>query len=112
MLSVLKAAVADNKRELLVASEEMTDAKAKEEYEEKLGILEGLIHDAWLLRNGAGDAQILNIDIRPDLLQIAESSTSATLAGWLNGIEAIYENFIVNINRKVATDSLFVSMAG
>ncbi|MEO8573961.1 MAG: DNA polymerase III subunit delta' [Pyrinomonadaceae bacterium] len=111
MLSVLKAAVAEDKRALLIGSEEMTDAKVKEEYEEKLGILEGLIHDAWLLRNGAGDAEILNIDIKPDLSQIARASTSPTLAGWLNEIETMYENFIVNINRKVATDSLFVSMA-
>ncbi|HUR98234.1 MAG TPA: DNA polymerase III subunit delta' [Pyrinomonadaceae bacterium] len=112
MLAVLRAAVGDNKRELLAASEEMADAKVKEEYEEKLGILEGLIHDAWLLRNGAGEAEILNIDIKPDLSRIAESADSPTLSRWLNEIEAMYENFIVNINRKVATDSLFVSMAG
>ena len=112
MLSVLKAAIADDKRALLAASEEMNDAKAKEEFEEKLAILEGLIHDAWLLRNGAGDAEILNIDIKLELAQIAESSDSPALARWLNEIETMYENFIVNINRKVATDSLFVSMAG
>jgi DNA polymerase III subunit delta' len=111
MLSVLKAAVADNKRELLVASEEMTDAKVKEEYEEKLGILEGLIHDLWLLRNGAGDAEILNMDMKPDLVPIAEAVESARLAGWLNEIEAMYESFIVNINRKIATDALFIEMA-
>jgi DNA polymerase III subunit delta' len=112
MLSVLKAAVADDKRELLVVSEEMSDAKVKEEYEEKLGILQGLIHDTWLLRNGVGDAEILNIDIKSDLLQIAHASDSPTLARWLNEIETICENFIVNINRKVATDALFVTMAG
>jgi DNA polymerase-3 subunit delta' len=112
MLNVLKAAVADNRRELLVASEEMSDAKVKEEYEEKLGILEGLIHDAWLIRNGAGDSEVLNIDIKPDLADIAQAVDSPTLAGWLSDIETLYENFIVNINRKVATDALFVSMAG
>ena len=111
MLGVLKAAVGDNKRELLAASEEMADAKNKEEYEEKLGILQGLIHDVWLLRNGGDEREILNIDIKPDLEHVAQVTSSTRIADWLNEIETVQENFIVNVNRKVATDALFVGMA-
>lgn len=110
MLGVLKAAAADNKRELLAASEEMADAKNKDEYEEKLGILQSLIHDVWVLVTGA-DVEILNSEIESDLVQLSRQVSSPTLARWLAEIEAMSENFIVNINRKVATDALFVEMS-
>jgi DNA polymerase-3 subunit delta' len=111
MLGVIKAAAIDNKRELLSASEEMADAKNKDEYEEKLGVLQSLIHDVWILVTGA-DVEILNAEIEDELVQISRQVSSQTLGHWLCEIEAMSENFIVNINRKVATDSLFVSMAG
>ncbi|MEO8041713.1 MAG: DNA polymerase III subunit delta' [Acidobacteriota bacterium] len=111
MLGVLKAAAVDNKRELLAASEEMADAKNKDEYEEKLGVLQTLIHDVWLLVNAA-DVEILNSEIEAELIQLSRQVSSPTLARWLGEIEVMSENFIVNINRKIATDSLFVEMAG
>ena len=110
MLGVLKAAVNDNKRELLSASEEMTDARNKEEYDEKLVILQDLIHDVWLLRNGARREDILNLEIASDLAELADQVESPTLSSWLAEIETMKENFIVNLNRKVATDALFVGM--
>lgn len=111
MLNVLRSALAGNKRELLAGSEEMADAKNKDEYEENLGILQGLIHDVWLLRNGADEAAILNTDIKTDLSQLAEAAAAPALGRWLGEIETMQENFIVNINRRIATDSLFVKMA-
>lgn len=110
MLEALEAAVADDKRKLLAASEEMTDAKAKDEYDEKLAVLEDLIHDAWLLSNGADRTAIRNIDIASELSQIAAAGSSPTFSSWLTEIETMRENFIVNLNRKVATDALFLKM--
>jgi len=112
MLNVLRSALAGSIRELLAGSEEMADAKNKDEYEENLGILQGLIHDVWLLRNGAGESEILNADIKAELSQLAEAAAATALAQWLGEIETMQENFIVNINRRIATDSLFVAMAG
>jgi DNA polymerase-3 subunit delta' len=111
MLGVVKAAILDDKRELLAASEEMADAKNKDEYEEKLGILQSLIHDLWLLVTAA-DVEIRNSEIASELVQLSRQVSSPTLARWLDEIEAMSETFIVNINRKVATDSLFIGMAG
>ena len=112
MLGVIKAAVEGDRRELLAASEEMNAAISKDEYEEKLSILQTLVHDVWLLRNGANEDAVLNIDIRPELEELATRTSSRTLSGWLEEIETLQENFIVNINRKIASDSLFVTMAG
>lgn len=111
MLAVLNAAVASNKRALLAASEEMSDAKNKEEYEEKLEILQGLIHDVWLLRNGANEDAILNIDIKSELLPLADNTSSPTLSSWLDEIEELQESFLVNVNKRIASDSLFITMA-
>ena len=110
MLEVVSAAVAGNKRELLAASEEMSDAKNKDEYEENLEILRGLIHDVWLLKNGADDADILNVEVIKQLRELSEDASADALARWLAEIETMYENFLVNINRKIATDALLLKM--
>lgn len=111
MLDVLKAAIAGNRRELLAASEEMTDAKNKEEYDEKLVVLQNLIHDVWLLEHGMDEGEIRNREIVAELRDLTERVPSTALSRWLEEIEAMRENFIVNINRKVATDELFIKMA-
>ena len=112
MLNVLQAAVRADRRELLAASEEMNDAKSKDEYEEKLGILQALIHDIWIMKIGGDESQILNLEIKPELFELAKVATSPNLARWINEIETVYENFIVNINRRITTDALFVEMSG
>jgi len=111
MLHVLRAAITGNRRELLGASEEMNSATNKDEYEETLEILQGLVHDVWLIRNQASEGAILNTDILLELTEFAQSSPSESLSAWLEEIETLKENFIVNINRKIATDALFVGMA-
>jgi DNA polymerase-3 subunit delta' len=109
MLEVIKAASVGDRRELLAASEELTSATNKDEYEETLDVLRGLIHDVWLLRNGGRD--ILNVEIVDELRRLSEQIDSPTLSNWLTEIETFSENFIVNINKKIATDALFVAMA-
>ena len=111
MLGVLHGLAAGDRRPLLAASEEMNDARYKEEFEPKLEILRGLIHDIWLLNNGGDRSELLNIDLVEELAPLAEQLRSMSLASWLADIETMYENFAVNINRKVATDALFIGMA-
>ena len=111
MLEVLNAAVAGNHRVLLSASEEMADPKFKEDYEDKLAVLQDMIHDVWLLRNGVDRNEILNLEIAAELEQLASVVGSAELAAWINEIETMRGNLIVNLNRKVATDALLIKMA-
>src|SRR6185369_5252947 len=96
MLHVLRAAITGNRRQLLGASEEMNSATNKDEYEETLEILQGLVHDVWLLRNQASEGAILNTDILRELTELAQSSPSESLSAWLEEIETLKENFIVN----------------
>ena len=110
MLRVLEAlTVTRDRQQLLTVSEELTSARYKDDYEEMLDILEALIRDAWMLK--LGDANIVNEDQASRLAKIAERLTSADAQRWIDEIELLREQLIVNINRKVATDALFLSMA-
>ena len=94
------------------ASDEMTDAKNKENFEESLDTLESLIHDVWALRTTDDETRLANADLASELQSLAEASGGADLSGWIAEIDTLRENLIVNINRKVATAALFAEMAG
>lgn len=95
---------------LLKAAEELNDAKNKENYEYFLDILQITIHDIWAIK--LGSLEITNADIFNQLKHFAEKSDSKQLSAWLKEIETLRENFAVNLNKKIATDALFMQMAG
>ncbi|MBC7898682.1 MAG: DNA polymerase III subunit delta' [Saprospiraceae bacterium] len=112
MLDVLQCLlIRRNRASLLQTAELMNDAKNKDSYEDNLSILLSLIRDIWILSLTGGEENIVNTDIVPPLKQLAENAESHRLSSWMAEIELLRENFIVNINRKVATDALFMQMA-
>ena len=113
MLGVLRAILADgDRRALLRIGEKMNDAANKDQYEENLDILETLIRDIWLLRVGEEAEMLVNIDLAAELGSLSENTDAKHLNSWLGEIETMREGLIVNINRKIATDALFMEMAG
>ena len=96
---------------LLKTGEEMNDARNKDDYEFYLEILQTLIHDIQALAHGADEKTLVNVDLRTKLQKLSETFESRRLAAWLNEIETLRETLAVNVNRKIATDALFVSMA-
>jgi DNA polymerase-3 subunit delta' len=112
MMKVLESIlIKENRAELLRIAEEMNDAKNKDDYEEKLEILQTLIHDVWAIRNAADAKILVNVDLTNDLRKFAELADSRRLAAWLSEIEILREQLAVNLNRKIATDALFMQMA-
>jgi len=112
MLQVLEAlAFSDDHIQLLRSSEELNAAQYKDEYECRLDILESLIRDAWMLSLQTPAEAVVNEDLLPELEKIARQLDSRRPAGWISQIEEMREQLIVNINRKVATDALFLTMA-
>ncbi len=112
MLKVLESIlINENRAELLRIGEEMNDAKNKDTYESNLQILQTLIHDVWAIRNAADEKILVNIDLINDLKKFAESADGKRLAAWLSEIETLRERLAVNLNRKIATDALFMQMA-
>lgn len=112
MMDVVGAlAVTRDRARLLRASEEMNDAKRKDEYEPRLDVLATLIHDVWVLSLGAPSEQTLNQDLRAELSKVVSNLDSRRPARWLAQIEQHRRGLDVNINRKIATDALFLTMA-
>ncbi len=110
MLGVLESVAAKPDRaRLLKIAEDLNDAKIKDEYETRLEILQVLIHDVWSMRLGA--AEIINSDLQTKLAKLAETTESFRAQTWLAEIETLRESLVVNANRKIATDSLFMKMA-
>ena len=112
MLSVLRAlTVTFDRAELLRAAEELAAAKDRQEYEERLDALETLIRDAWALALGRPSGTIVNSDLLTQLQQIAGEIRGDQAAAWLSQIEVLRGTLEVNINRRVASDALLLTMA-
>lgn len=113
MLKVLNALVVSNNRaELLRSAEQLNEAQYKDEFEERLDVLETLIRDAWMLSLGVKPSQLVNEDLLSELQPISEKLDPGRAGNWILQIEDLREQLIVNINRKVTTDALFLTMAG
>lgn len=113
MFDVLKHALETGDRSaLLKISEELNDAKNKERFAENLDILESLIHDVWSLGVSSDKKRVVNTDLEDELAKLTQNSPVTRLPDWLKLIETVRQTFVVNINRKVATDAMFMTMAG
>ena len=113
MLEVLRALTLTNDRvQLLHSAEELAAARDRHEYEQRLDALEILIRDAWALALGRPSESIVNADLLEPLQQIAAEIKSERAATWLKQIEELRGTLEVNINRKIASDALLLTMAG
>lgn len=113
MLKVLNALVVSNDRaQLLRSAEQLNEAQYKDEFEARLDVLETLIRDAWMLSLGVKPTQLVNVDLSAELEEISRQIDSGRAADWILQIEDLREQLIVNVNRKVTTDALFLVMAG
>ncbi len=112
MLEVLTTLVLTGDRaHLLRAAEALAAPKERDEYERRLDALEGLIRDAWALRLGRPDETIVNGDLLRQLKPVAAEMTSEQAGSWLTLIEELRGALDVNINRKIASDALLLTMA-
>jgi DNA polymerase-3 subunit delta' len=112
MLGVLDAlAVSGDRSRLLRAAEQLGDAKNKDAYEPSLDLLETLIRDLWLLALGAPGARLVNEDARERLAKMGTHLRPARASRWLSRVEELRTQLAVNVNRKAATDALFLAMA-
>ena len=113
MLKVLNALVlSDDRAQLLRSAEELNEAQYRDEFEERLDVLETLIRDAWMLSLGVATFQLVNEDLIGELNTIGQKLDSGRAGDWILQIEDLREQLIVNVNRKITTDSLFLVMAG
>ncbi len=113
MLKVLNAlVVSEDRAQLLRSAEQLNEAQYKDEFEERLEVLETLIRDAWMLSLGVESSQLVNEDLLPELREVSQKMDPSRAGDWILQIEDLREQLIVNVNRKITTDSLFLVMAG
>ncbi|MCC7307310.1 MAG: DNA polymerase III subunit [Acidobacteria bacterium] len=91
------------------AAELSAEAKNKDFFEDDLDLLMTLLRDIWTISLGGED--LVHIDISRELARIAENTEAKHLSNVMTEIELMRERFVVNINRKLAADTLFTSMA-
>jgi DNA polymerase III subunit delta' len=110
VVEALTGLEADRAR-LLRSAEELSDAKHKEDFEPRLDVLEALIRDLWLSALKAEGAPLVNEDLSRRIAVLGEGLPPQRPARWLSRVEELRARLAVNINRRVAADALFLSMA-
>jgi len=105
------AAVESDTAALMRISEEINDAKNKDNFEAELDTLEAVVRDVWRLACGIDPAKLLDPEMAAEYQKIAEFAEPAQLAANLGEIEMLRRTLAVNINRKFATDAMFLTMA-
>jgi DNA polymerase-3 subunit delta' len=112
MLAVLRALTLTGDRvQLLRAAEGLAAIKDRDEYEQILEVLEVLIRDAWALHLGRPDDAIVNRDLTSELRKVAKEIRSEQVQSWLTQIEELRGALEVNLNRKITSDALLLSMS-
>ena len=112
MLNILRGlTLTGNRVQLLRSAEELATAKDRGDYEQSLDVLETLIRDAWALSLGRPAISITNYDLIDELQAIAGELGSKRAERWLVQIEELRGALEVNLNRKIASDGLLMSMA-
>ncbi len=96
---------------LLKIAEDMNDAKDKTAFEANLDVLQSIIHDLWAMTVSGDPTRSINEDFAEQLLLLAANAHSGELQGWMDAIDELRANLRINVNRKIAADALFVSMA-
>src|SRR5215210_1534561 len=83
MLKVLNALVlSDDRAQLLRSAEQLNEAQYKDEFEERLDVLETLIRDAWMLSLGVESDKLVNEDLSAEL-KIGNKLDSSRAADWI-----------------------------
>ncbi len=110
MIEVLESALASGDlARLLKLSEEANDAKNKEFFDDTLDALEYLVRDVWRLAKTGDDSGLVNRDMAERLRPLAADAGRAER--WLRDIEQLRSDLIVNVNKRVAADKLFLEIA-
>lgn len=113
MLRAVRALIESNDRaDLLRLASSLGDPKFKDDFEPRLESLQIILRDIWSLKHGVRTDKIINSDISDNLLKFSEKAESKNLAEWMLQIEELREQLKFNLNKKIASDALFMQMAG
>ena len=105
-IEILRAAIKYRDIADILKRSERIGAKTTADFEAFLDLLQNLIHRIWSSSvNGS------SVNETPEIQELARNADTTQLSLWLEEIEQIRETLAVNVNKKIATDALFVQMA-
>lgn len=106
-IEILRTAIVSHDvAEVLRQSEKVGAIKSTSEFEGVLDMLLTIIHRIWAAKMATD-----RTEEDKDIVVLVERADTKALSEWLLRIEEIRGELAVNINKKIASDSLFVKMA-
>jgi hypothetical protein len=85
--------------------------KEREDFEQTLESINGLLRDVTLLAAGAGTTGVVNIDLVDKLEDLAVRITIPRLILWVECFSELRRQLRVNVNRQVATEAVLLNLA-
>jgi hypothetical protein len=85
--------------------------KEREDFEQTLESINGLLRDVTLLAAGAGTTGVVNIDLVDKLEDLAVRITIPRLILWVERFSELRRQLRVNVNRQVATEAVLLNLA-
>jgi DNA polymerase III subunit delta' len=112
LVEVLRNGLVEQDRvALLRAAEQLSEARNKDNFEDDLELLLTLIRDVWAVKLGETELGLLHADLFHELNEAARHAEAAKLESLIGEIGLIRERLVVNLNKKLAADDLFMKIA-
>lgn len=111
LLELLDLLAAGTSKNRLLKAAEHYGKQEREAYERMLSLLLNLLRDVFLIAASGSTENIINTDVMDRLQSLAEKISLRQLTGWIKKFDELRTNLRININRQVATEAAFISLA-
>ncbi|MFZ4793002.1 MAG: ATP-binding protein [Blastocatellia bacterium] len=111
LLELLELLAGSRSRYRIMKAAEYIAKKEREDFEQTLESINGLLRDVTLLAAGAGTTGVVNIDLVDKLEDLAVRITIPRLILWVERFSELRRQLRVNVNRQVATEAVLLNLA-
>ena len=95
----------------LMKAAEFLAKKDRDQFEHAIDCLNALLRDILLISGGAGEGSIVNVDIAPNLKDIALRLSIGRLILWVERFSELRRQLRVNVNRQIAAEAVLLAIA-
>lgn len=111
LLELLDLLAAGNSKHRLLKAAEHYGKQEREAYERMLLLLLNLLRDVFLIAASGETENVVNVDVTDRLQLLADKIGITRLTDWIKKFDELRFNLRININRQVATEAVFISLA-
>lgn len=110
LINLLELLASGSNRFRLMKAAEFLGKKERDEFEQELALLNGLLRDLFLLAAGGLRENIVNVDVTEKLEQLAAKIPVTRLIHWTEQFNELRANLRFNVNRQLATEALLLRL--